>query len=275
MTIQLTQARVVNGAVAAVGTQHTLATATEADFVTNGWATYVGQPPNNAGPQPVYSQANLDGSTSLVGAGGDPLLTVEEPSKNIIANVNHRTGTLSSLLTLDGGVGEISVATDYDAIVRHNGVSGQAIAFFNPFVEIYQSPSLTTSATAGALTGLNCKDLESVNGIGTTTDPSGNIIKPSWANFITVTGQFAFAGNATGTVRRCQLQVSVNNGANWGNKGQISLNPNGSSATFNVPVAFQSDLNSSITHVRLAATSDAGVGLSVTTSLLAVKFERF
>lgn len=223
----------------------------------------------------VTATTNPDGSVSLVGPGGDPLLTVEEPSKNIIANVNHRTGTLSSLLTLDGGVGEISVATDYNAIVRHNGVSGQAIAFFNPFVEIYQNPGLTTSATAGVLTGLNCKDLESVNGTGTTTDPSGNIIKPSWANFITVTGQFGFAGNATGTFRRCQLQISVNNGTSWGNKGQIGLNPNGSSATFNVPVAFQAELSSSVTHVRLAATSDAGVGLSVTTGLLAVKFERF
>ncbi len=42
MTIQLTQARVVNGSVASVGSQVTLSAATEADFITNGWAIRVG-----------------------------------------------------------------------------------------------------------------------------------------------------------------------------------------------------------------------------------------
>lgn len=49
MTIQLTQARVVNGAVAAAGTQHTLAESVEADFITNGWATRVGAAPDQSG----------------------------------------------------------------------------------------------------------------------------------------------------------------------------------------------------------------------------------
>lgn len=51
-------------------------------------------------------------------------------SGNVTANVLHRTGTLSSLLALAGGSGEISCATDADALVKHNGVAGQAKALY-------------------------------------------------------------------------------------------------------------------------------------------------
>lgn len=53
-----------------------------------------------------------------------------DASGNVYANVVPRTGTLSSLLALAGGVGELSCATDADAIVKHNGVAGQARAFY-------------------------------------------------------------------------------------------------------------------------------------------------
>lgn len=38
---------------------------------------------------------------------------------NVIANVNHRTGTLAALLGIVGGAGEIALATDKRAIVRY------------------------------------------------------------------------------------------------------------------------------------------------------------
>jgi hypothetical protein len=53
-----------------------------------------------------------------------------DPQGNAIANIIPRTGTLASLLALDGGNGEISVATDVQALVRHNGTPGGAVAHY-------------------------------------------------------------------------------------------------------------------------------------------------
>lgn len=70
---------------------------------------------------------------------------------NLIANVNHRTGNLASLLQLDGGDGEISVATDVEAFVKHTGVAGGARAHYttrNKIAELI----LPFSASADAAT---------------------------------------------------------------------------------------------------------------------------
>lgn len=70
MTIQLTDARVINGSVQAAGTQHTLSADFEAYLVQNGLATWVGSAPNQSGLTPVWSQTKLDGSVNLVVADG-------------------------------------------------------------------------------------------------------------------------------------------------------------------------------------------------------------
>lgn len=72
MTIQLTQARVVSGSVAASGSQHTLDEATEAYFVEMGWATYVGAEPYQGGSTvPASLATDSSGNvTGLVGADG-------------------------------------------------------------------------------------------------------------------------------------------------------------------------------------------------------------
>lgn len=55
---------------------------------------------------------------------------VQDGDGNLLATVLHRQGTLASLLALAGEPGEISVATDTEAIVTHNGIPGEATAFY-------------------------------------------------------------------------------------------------------------------------------------------------
>lgn len=72
---------------------------------------------------------DLSGNTVLVGAGGTEMLTFDA-NGNIVANVNHRTGHVANLLTLDGGKGEVSSADDMAALVLHTGVAGGARAIY-------------------------------------------------------------------------------------------------------------------------------------------------
>jgi len=71
MTIQLTDARVINGSVQAAGTQHTLSADFEAYLVQNGFATWVGGAPDVGGDTGVTTwRRNADGLVSLVGPDG-------------------------------------------------------------------------------------------------------------------------------------------------------------------------------------------------------------
>ena len=72
MTIQLTQSRVVNGSVATSGTQFTLNEATEAYFISMGWATRVGAAPYQGGSS--FARFN-DTGTALASPGIFPLKT--------------------------------------------------------------------------------------------------------------------------------------------------------------------------------------------------------
>ena len=58
-----------------------------------------------------------------------PALAIDA-SGNIIAIVANQTGTLANLLTLAGSNGQIAVATDVNALVKFNGVAGQAVAYY-------------------------------------------------------------------------------------------------------------------------------------------------
>lgn len=61
----------------------------------------------------------------LAGAG----LLVADESGNFIANIGHRRGLFANLITLSGEPGEISIPTDVDGFVIHNGVANQAKFF--------------------------------------------------------------------------------------------------------------------------------------------------
>lgn len=56
------------------------------------------------------------------------MLPVDEEG-GLTANIGHRRGLVANLLTLDGVDGEISVPTDSEDLVIHNGVAGQARRF--------------------------------------------------------------------------------------------------------------------------------------------------
>ena len=71
----------------------------------------------------------------------------KDTNGNVTANVLHRTGTLSSLLTLAGGDGELSCATDAAAIVKHTGVAGQAKAFYAGGGLVLYNSTATTAST--------------------------------------------------------------------------------------------------------------------------------
>lgn len=67
MTIQLTDARVINGSVQATGTLHTLSADFEAYLVQNGFATWVGGAPDVGGDTGVTTwRRNANGNTVLV-----------------------------------------------------------------------------------------------------------------------------------------------------------------------------------------------------------------
>jgi hypothetical protein len=85
---------------------------------------------------PVQGTFNQDGNLiNLIGPGGKVISTGtgdvvlnNNPvfNGNISANVNLRSGTLSTLLPLAGGTSEIGYATDVNALVRFNGTAGDA-----------------------------------------------------------------------------------------------------------------------------------------------------
>lgn len=77
--------------------------------------------------------ADLDGGGNalrLVDRNGNQyaLLPLDAVGQAVV-NMGHRQNTLANLLALDGVPGEISVATDADALVVHNGVAGEAVDF--------------------------------------------------------------------------------------------------------------------------------------------------
>lgn len=101
----------------------------------------------------------------------------------IIANIGHRRNTLSNLLSLDGVPGEISIPTDVDGFVVHNGVAGQA--------KFYRR--LDNDNTLGA------NSVAIGNGASTSTLAANSLAIGSGAE-ATVAGQVAF-GSALANVK--------------------------------------------------------------------------
>lgn len=124
MTIQLTQARVVNGSPAAAGTQHTLAEAVEADFITNGWATRVGAAPNQSGLGVPVTARTVNGSTVL-SAGGVALPIIGMGSSTIVpvSRVAEIIEALADLTPLTTRFSQTAVITATNGSAIVTGVS--------------------------------------------------------------------------------------------------------------------------------------------------------
>lgn len=150
---------------------------------------------------------------------------------NVIANIVPRTGLLSDLLALDGGNGEISVATDKRALVQHNGVVGGALPFYpsQRWFEIstmFGSVSIP-SGTAGAPVPLmrliaESNDLDpfgviSVNGI----EVSLPVDSVSASATISINATLTFGPSAAGTFRK--LAVELYDGTAWSELDSIQV----------------------------------------------------
>ena len=76
----------------------------------------------------TFAGATIQNGLALVTIQGEPFaLLPVDANGDAIANIAHRTGLLSSLLTLPGINGEVGVATDTKSLVVFTGVEGQAI----------------------------------------------------------------------------------------------------------------------------------------------------
>lgn len=124
MTIQLTQARVVSGSVAASGSQHTLDEATEAYFVEMGWATYVTAEPYQGGTsEPALLAKDSNGNvTGLVGAGGGIVIggaltpSGNDQASEIEQYINDTAGDFAAVLS----GGEFIIGSPLTLYSRHN-----------------------------------------------------------------------------------------------------------------------------------------------------------
>lgn len=165
----------------------------------------------------VGTQINTGGSVSLEGPDGTKYAALPvDANGNIIANVNHRTGAIADLLTLSGGDGEIGVATDVAALVRFNGVAGQAVAFY----AAQRRESATFLAGTGVVnTGASWIPYK---GLETTTftpswfdDANQWFVVPSWAKIFEFDYTITWAVDASGSQRKMRIEYSMNSGATW------------------------------------------------------------
>lgn len=95
----------------------------------------------------------LDGANAVgfTGYGGKTYALLERNANGTVpVNVIPRTNTLANLLTLAGGAGELSVASDAPALVKHSGVAGGAVGFY-PFSSV-KTLSAPANGTIGTVT---------------------------------------------------------------------------------------------------------------------------
>lgn len=126
-----------------------------------------------------------------------------------VGNIIPRTDTLANFLLIAGGVNEIGVATDKNALVRFNGVVGGATIIastkFRDAAKAVGSANTLVTATplVFALDGA----------IGGYADQSARVgngwAVPTWANRMSIEISCTFPANATGTRTVAVLQNGV------------------------------------------------------------------
>ena len=150
-----------------------------------------------------------------------------DASGNILANVNHRTGTLASLTGITGGNGEIGVVTDYQAFVKYNGLANQAKPFFRgsaPIGTIILKTTGNQSIPTGTLTPVTMQSMTTRGYVPpeVTFDSVNNAINIASGDLtiankyvMEISSQLSFTGVATpGTYRRVGLGFSFD-GITW------------------------------------------------------------
>jgi len=130
-----------------------------------------------------------------VGEGTFAMLPVDEGG-DITANIGHRRGLVANLLTLDGVDGEISVPTDSEDLVIHNGVAGQARRFRSAVSSLTQGTDSLAVGVGAATASRATKSL--ALGAGASAQHIGEIV---FGGFVPGIQRhlFTFAGRTTST----------------------------------------------------------------------------
>ena len=194
-------------------------------------------------------------------------IAIPDSAGNVTAQVNHRTGVLETLKTLAGGNGEISVATDKEAILIHNGVANGAKVFYRQGAEAYKVqytvPTATTlSATSTIFTPLAIDGSYDPYPLWVAGSPT-EIANPLYGIAdceISLAGIFVFGASATGVSRKIRIEGY---NAGWFSLGSAYNISPGSTA---LSVLGYADVSSTATSVytkfRLAAATDDTVGVT-------------
>jgi len=123
------------------------------------------------------------------------MLPVDEEG-GLTANIGHRRGLVANLLALDGVDGEISVPTDSEDLVIHNGVAGQARRFRSAVSSLTQG---TDSLAVGAGAATASRATKSLAlGAGAEAQHIGEIVFGGFVSGIQ-RHLFTFAGRTTST----------------------------------------------------------------------------
>ena len=208
------------------------------------------------------------GGVEAAAVGG---LTETSPGSGIYdANIIHRTGTIAALLALDGGNGEIGVATDMQALVRFNGAIGGARAFYRSglmagiYVNRDNLAGYIANNTDVPLTYVMANRVDTLGVVQT----DGSFIFSGFAPHEVVGVSYSidqsFGSSAVGSVREITLQLEFSPGV-W-----IDLvNQRNSVAVIANAVMRTSRISSSaanasgVLKLRLAIKQDSGAAMSI------------
>lgn len=190
---------------------------------------------------------------------------------NIIANVNHRTGTLDSLLGIFGGSGEIAVATDIRALVRYNDVGVPIIYGQGGDLDYYSAFQTVGVAVAGGVaTTLSLEGYDNgaagnfdlANGLIKATNRARNGVQSMWQEAGALV-EFSQPVASYGTYRNVLMQSY--NGVGWTRLSQARMAPGQGGSTFvPLPPMPQNISNGALTpSLRLLVTHDSTESLNV------------
>ena len=154
---------------------------------------------------------------------------------DLILNIVPRTGTLASLLALDGGAGEIASATDAPALVKLTGNAGEAVALM-PFGTVRVQSITAVSFVFPALTIKPDARIVTINptnvGSGTATIAAGTFIgQPLRVMMLTGGGGGTLTGlpvdGSTTSISSNQALDLVWTGTAWHLENQTTFAGNG------------------------------------------------